>query len=444
MKQARLFKTSLLLANNPTTTLSGASITPAILSSIISHHHNESSFLISSSNTSVQKRNIKQRRFKNVYQNPFDMVDEYKKNQGKVQSLMDAPDYTGVMLYDSLVEFNLKRYEEARNKGVIPGEELLQEEPLHQGWVNFMKATKPKEGEYHPGESIRTGVIGQKVGMVPFWDSYHSYVPLTIIHIPKCQVVQVKTKEKDGYTALQLGAGSMSAKKLTKPLVTEDAILPVGFEITARHFMPGQYIDISGRTKGKGFAGVMKKWGFAGQPASHGVSVVHRSLGSTGTMINKVFKGKKMAGRMGAEQATQLNYYVYMVDVQNNCIYVKGSVPGTNGSYLYLCDARRKPLPASPPFPSFVVPEGEDISTMTKEQLFMEAPGVKPYIWETMGITKEELARAEREELPKVLTSADIASIQTADAYEKELLEMRRSRKKKRESKYEEEDEDEE
>lgn len=326
-----------------------------------------------------------------------------------------------------------------------------------------MKAAKPKEGEYQPGKSIRTGAIGLKLGMIPFWDSYHSFVPLTVIHIPKCQVVQVKTKEKDGYTAVQLGAGPMSAKKLTKPLlghcqkagvepmhvfmearVTEDAILPVGFEITARHFMPGQYIDITGRTKGKGFAGVMKKWGFAGQPASHGVSVVHRSLGSTGTMINKVFKGKKMAGRMGGEQATQLNYYVYMVDVENNCIYVKGSVPGGKGSYLYLCDARRKTLPASPPFPSFIPPEGEDFSTMTKEQLFLEAPGVKPYIWETMGITKEELARAEREELPKVLTSSDIASIQSADAYEQELMEMRRTRKKKRDHKYEEEDEEDE
>jgi len=311
-----------------------------------------------------------------------------------------------------------------------------------------MKQAKPKEGEYRAGESVRTGVIAQKLGMIPFWDSYHTKVPLTILHIPNCQVVQVKTKEKDGYTALQLGAQNVSAKKLTKPLlghcqkagvdpkhvfteaiVTEDAVLPVGFEITARHFVPGQYIDISGRCKGKGFAGVMKRWGFGGQPATHGVSVVHRSLGSTGTMINKVFKGKKMAGRMGHQQVTQLNYYVYMVDVENNCIYVKGSVPGPNGAYLYLCDSRRKDLPSNPPFPSFVVPEGEDISSMTREQLKLEAPGVKPYIWEAMGITKEEVARAEREELPKILTSSDVASMQTAVAYEKELIEKRAKRK---------------
>lgn len=394
-------------------------------------------------------------------ENPFDMVEEFKQKQSNVQSLMDSPDYTGVRVYDSLVEYNKKRYDDASSKGIIPGEELLQEEPLHQPWVNFMKAGKPQEGEYDSVNSVRTGVMAQKLGMIPYWDSYHTRVSLTVLHIPKCQVVQVKTKEKDGYTALQLGAGSMSAKKLTKPvlghcqkagvepkhcfteaIVSEDAILPVGFEITARHFVPGQYIDISGRSKGKRFAGVMKKWGFAGQPATHGVSVVHRSLGSTGTMINKVFKGKKMAGRMGHEQVTQLNYYVYMVDVENNCIYVKGSVPGPNGAYLYLCDARRKDLPVTPPFPSFVAPEGEDISTMTKDQLQLKAPGVKPYIWEAMGITKEEVARAERDELPKVLTSSDVASIQTAVAYEKELTDKRVKRKQNKKLELEDDDEE--
>ncbi|KAL9647507.1 hypothetical protein ABK040_006867 [Willaertia magna] len=424
--------------------------TSQFFKTLLTSNSNSTQYSIQTNN--VQKRYLRQRKFKNVLENPFDMVDEYKKNQQAVSSILDAPENTGIKVYDSLVAYNIKRYEEARNKGVIPGEELLQEEPQHQVWVDFMKKGKPKAGDYVPGVSKRAGIIAQKVGMVPYWDSYHSRVPLTVLQIPKCQVVQVKTKDKDGYYALQLGAGSHSAKKLTKPLlghcqkagvepkhvfgetrVTEDGLLPVGFELTARHFVPGQYVDITARSKGKGFAGVMKKYGFGGQPATHGVSVVHRSLGGTGTHIGKVFKGKKMAGRMGHKQVTQLNYYIYKIDIKTNCIFVKGSVPGPIGAYLYICDARRNEFESPPPFPSFFPPEGEDIDAMTEEEQILVAPGKIPYIWQSMGLTKEEVARARREDLPKVLTQADQNSIKNAELLDKAAREKRaKNREEKR------------
>lgn len=277
----------------------------------------------------------------------------------------------------------------------------MAEEPQVQEYIDFLKKTEPGPGEF-TRDSQRSAVIAVKVGMIPFWDKYMQRVSLTALWVPDCQVVQVKTPEKEGYTALQLGAGKRTVKQVTKPMyghfqkagvepkqvltevkVSNDAMLPVGFRFDVRHFQLGQYVDITGRTKGKGFQGPMKRWGFGGQPATHGVSVVHRSHGSTGSKIGKVFPGKKMAGHMGCDQKTILNLYVHMMDIKRNLIYVSGSVPGSEGSYVLIQDARRKKpsLTNPPPFPSFIPPEGEDVASLSDEEAILIADGQKPFDW---------------------------------------------------------------
>jgi large subunit ribosomal protein L3 len=285
------------------------------------------------------------------------------------------------------------------------------EEPQVQEYVNFLKRAKPGPGEF-TSDSKRSAVVAVKCGMLPHWDDYFNRVACTVLWIPECQVVQVKTEEKEGYTALQLGAGKRTIRQITKPLyghfqkqgvepkhvltetkVTPDAVLPVGFKFDVRHFVPGQYVDITSRTTGKGFQGPMKRWGFAGQPASHGVSVVHRSHGSTGARINKVWKGKKMAGRMGGRKRTILNLYVQMLDIKRNLIFVKGSVHGTDGSYVLIQDARRKKfdLTSPPPFPSFTTPENEDTSQLSDKEALIIAPGEKPYNWNNLGMSRDQI-----------------------------------------------------
>jgi large subunit ribosomal protein L3 len=204
------------------------------------------------------------------------------------------------------------------------------------------------QAEWTP-DSVRTGVIALKIGMIPDWDYWGTRQPLTVLQLRKVQVLQIKKPEKDGYMAMQVGAGSVKMKRLNRAAlghfakagvepkrtlhefrVTADAVLPVGTELSARHFVPGQYVNVTGVTIGKGFEGVMKRWGFRGQPASHGVSVTHRSLGSTGCRQDpgKVFKGKKMPGHMGRVQQTTRGLWVYKIDVDRNLIYVRGAVPG--------------------------------------------------------------------------------------------------------------------
>lgn len=307
-------------------------------------------------------------------------------------------------------------------------EELISEEPQVQEYVDFLKKTKPGPGEY-THDSKRAAIIAVKCGMIPHWDKYFQRVPLTALWVPDCQVVQTKTLEKEGYTALQLGAGSRTVRQTTKPLyghfqkagvppkhvlieskVTPDAMLPVGFKFDVRHFMIGQYVDVTARTKGKGFQGPMKRWGFGGQPATHGVSVVHRSHGSTGNKIGKVFPGKKMAGRMGGQQRTTLNLYVHMLDIKNNLIFVKGSVPGPTGGYVTLQDARRKKfdLTNPPPFPSFVAAENEDLSNISEKDAMIAAPGVKPVNWNDSGLNYDQITAMLNGETVKIEKKQDI------------------------------------
>ena len=219
---------------------------------------------------------------------------------------------------------------------------------------------------------MRTGVIAKKLGMTRFFDEAGTHVPVTVLALDGCQVVGQRTADKDGYVALQLGAGSKKAKNTPKPergqfakaqvepkrevvefRVSPDNLIEVGAEITADHFVPGQRVDIQGTTIGKGFAGAMKRWNFGGLRATHGVSVSHRSHGSTGNRQDpgRTFPGKKMAGHLGAETVTTQNITVVRVDVERGLIMVRGAVPGAEGSYVRIRDAVKRALPAEAPKP---------------------------------------------------------------------------------------------
>jgi large subunit ribosomal protein L3 len=221
--------------------------------------------------------------------------------------------------------------------------------------------------------TTRTGVIARKVGMTRLFTEEGSHVPVTVRKVDQCQVVAVRTAEKDGYTALQLGVGKAKVKNVGKPLrghfakakiepkrklaefrVPADKLLEVGAEIGADHFVAGQFVDVAGSTTGKGFQGVMKRWNFAGLEASHGVSVSHRSHGSTGQRQDpgRTFKGKKMAGHMGTARITTQNLKVVATDADKGLIMVRGSVPGQAGSFVFVSDAVKRKLPKEAPQPA--------------------------------------------------------------------------------------------
>jgi large subunit ribosomal protein L3 len=219
---------------------------------------------------------------------------------------------------------------------------------------------------------MRTGVIAKKLGMTRFFDDEGVHVPVTVLALDGCQVTGHRTKDRDGYVALQLGAGVKKAKNTSQAMrghfakalvepkrvvtefqVTEDNLIEVGAELTADHFVPGQKVDIQGATIGKGFAGGMKRWNFGGLRATHGVSVSHRSLGSTGQRQDpgRTFKGKKMGGHLGDETVTTLNLKVVRVDVERGLIMVKGAVPGAEGTYVKIRDAVKAAAPKDAPKP---------------------------------------------------------------------------------------------
>jgi len=220
---------------------------------------------------------------------------------------------------------------------------------------------------------MRTGVIAKKVGMTRLFQEDGRHVPVTVLSLEGCQVTGNRTADRDGYYSVQLGAGEAKQKNVAKPqreafakanvglkmkvaefrVENEEGLLPVGATITADHFIAGQKVDITGHTVGKGFAGAMKRWGFGGLRATHGVSISHRSHGSTGNRQDpgKVFKNKKMAGHMGDRQRTQQNLEVVRTDAERGLIFVKGSVPGAKNGWLLVKDAVKLPLPEGVPFP---------------------------------------------------------------------------------------------
>ena len=219
---------------------------------------------------------------------------------------------------------------------------------------------------------MRSGVIAQKVGMSRVFTEAGAHVPVTVLRLANCQVVAHRTKDKNGYVALQLGSGTRKVKNVTKAergnfalakvepkrrvtefRVSEDALIPVGAEITADHFVPGQFVDVTGTSIGKGFAGGMKRWNFHGLRASHGVSISHRSIGSTGGRQDpgKTFKNKKMPGHMGVERVTTLNLKVVQTDVERGLILIEGAVPGAKGGWITVRDAVKKAPPKDLPKP---------------------------------------------------------------------------------------------
>jgi large subunit ribosomal protein L3 len=220
---------------------------------------------------------------------------------------------------------------------------------------------------------MRTGVIAKKMGMTRLFQEDGRHVPVTVLALENVQVVARKEAGRDGYTAVQLGTGTAKVKNVAKPqrghfgkaevepkarvaefVVAEDALLDVGAEITADHFVAGQYVDIQGSTQGKGFQGGMKRWGFGGMRATHGVSVSHRALGSTGQRQDpgRVFKNKKMAGHMGAKNRTQQNLEIVRTDLERGLLFVKGSVPGHKGGWLLVKDSVKIPRPEGAPYPA--------------------------------------------------------------------------------------------
>jgi large subunit ribosomal protein L3 len=220
---------------------------------------------------------------------------------------------------------------------------------------------------------MRTGVIAKKMGMTRLFQADGRHVPVTVLALEGCQVVGQRTAETDGYVALQLGAGTAKAKNVAKPQrgtfgkaevepkakvvefrVEADGLVDIGTEISADHFVAGQMVDVQGVTQGKGFAGAMKRWGFGGMRATHGVSISHRAHGSTGNRQDpgKVFKNKKMAGHMGARNRTQQNLEIVRTDAERGLLFVKGSVPGSKGGWLVVKDAVKLQQHEGVPYPA--------------------------------------------------------------------------------------------
>ncbi len=226
---------------------------------------------------------------------------------------------------------------------------------------------------------MRTGLLAKKLGMTRIFKDDGTHVPVTVLHIDQLQVVAARTEEKDGYTAVQLGWGKAKVKNVSQPnkghfakakvepkaklaefRVDADGLLEPGATLSAAHFVVGQIVDVSGTTKGKGFAGAMKRWNFSGLEASHGVSVSHRSHGSTGNRQDpgKTFKNKKMAGHLGAERITTQNLEVALVDAAKGLLMIKGAVPGAKGGYVLVRDAVKKTRHAEAPFPAGLIEVG--------------------------------------------------------------------------------------
>lgn len=242
------------------------------------------------------------------------------------------------------------------------------------GQLRFLK--RPALNQSQLSEGRRSGVLAMKVGMMPVLDRWGKKYPCTVLQLDECCVVQVKVEETDGYNALQLGVGDVKAKRLgisrlgqfskagVSPKrrlqefrVTPDCLIPVGTTIRAQHFVAGQLVDVCGITRGKGFQGVMKKWGFGGGRATHGNSLSHRTVGSTGQRQDpgRVFKGKKMPGRMGSERVTVQNQKVIKIDPARELLYVQGAVPGSAGGFVRVTDAVKGPFfPSPPPIPTYV------------------------------------------------------------------------------------------
>ncbi|WP_120078131.1 50S ribosomal protein L3 [Aurantiacibacter odishensis] len=262
---------------------------------------------------------------------------------------------------------------------------------------------------------MRTGVIAKKVGMTRLFQEDGRHVPVTVLSLEGCQVTGQRTADRDGYFSVQLGAGDAKQKNVNKPqreafakanvglkmkvaefrVENEEGLLPVGATITADHFVAGQKVDITGHTVGKGFAGAMKRWGFGGLRATHGVSISHRSHGSTGNRQDpgKVFKNKKMAGHMGDRQRTQQNLEVVRTDAERGLIFVRGSVPGAKNGWLLVRDAVKLPLPEGLPFPGAMRRNADEFSSEEADAGLVESAAEHAVNPEVTPEQQEKLAQ---------------------------------------------------
>jgi large subunit ribosomal protein L3 len=225
-------------------------------------------------------------------------------------------------------------------------------------------------------QPLRTGLLAKKLGMTRIFKDDGTHVPVTVLHLDQVQVVAARTEEKDGYTAVPIGWGKAKVKNVSQPnrghfakakvepkrklvefRVAPDALLEPGATLSAAHFTAGQLVDVCGTSKGKSFAGAMKRWNFRGLEATHGVSVSHRSHGSTGNRQDpgKTFKNKKMAGHLGVERITTLNLEVAAVDAEKGLIMVKGAVPGSKDGYVLVRDAVKRTRPADAAYPAALI-----------------------------------------------------------------------------------------
>ena len=235
---------------------------------------------------------------------------------------------------------------------------------------------------------MRSGVIARKLGMTRIFNDAGRHVPVTVLKMDDVQVIAQMTGDKNGYTAVQLGAGSAKAKNVSKAMrghfakasvmpkaklaefrVSEDALVEVGASMAPSHFVAGQKVDVVGTSQGKGFAGAMKRHNFGGLRASHGVSVSHRSHGSTGQCQDpgKVFKGKKMAGQMGNKRITTQNLEIVAVDDNQGIILIEGAVPGSKNGWVYISDAFKKARPDEAPFPAGLYSDATEVSTSSDD-----------------------------------------------------------------------------
>ena len=268
---------------------------------------------------------------------------------------------------------------------------------------------------------LRTGIIAKKVGMTRLFLEDGRQVPVTVLQLDNLQVVDQRTAERDGYTAVQLGAGTAKAKRTTAALrghfakasvapkrkiaefrVAEENLINVGEEITANHYFEGQFVDVAGTSIGKGFAGAMKRHNFGGLRASHGVSISHRSHGSTGQCQDpgKVFKGKKMAGHLGAVRVTTQNLQVVRTDADRGLIMVKGSVPGSKGGWVTVKDAVKKPTPEGLIYPAALRSAAKEAERLAEEAAAAAA-------------AEEEAAR---EEAARLAAEQEAAALAEAEA----------------------------
>ena len=287
---------------------------------------------------------------------------------------------------------------------------------------------------------MRTGVIARKLGMTRVFTEQGEHVPVTVLDMAGCQVVGVRRGERDGYDALQLGVGEAKVKNVGKAMrghfakakvkpkrklaefrVSEDAVLDVGAELSANHFVPGQFIDVVGTSIGKGFAGAMKRHNFAGLRASHGVSISHRAHGSTGQCQDpgKVFKGKKMAGHLGDKRVTTHNLRVVSTDEDRGLVLVRGAVPGAEGGWVLLRDAVKKQRPEEAPFPAALREPAQD-SAPAADEVPAEAAAPEAEAEATEAETPEAVtSEAEATETPEAETSkAEAAEPEATDAPE--------------------------